>query len=65
MKSDKLISVLSDFLIFSKNLSSKICSKVDSGYPRGTCESVVHIPLSWNNGNNYNFVFETCEFNIF
>ena len=48
-----------------KNLSSRICPKVDSDYLRGTCESVVHIPLLWNNGNNHNFLFETCEFNIF
>ena len=29
-------------LIFSKNLSSRICSKVDSDYHRGTCENVVY-----------------------
>ena len=29
-------------LIFSKNLSSRICPKVDSDYPRGTCENVVY-----------------------
>ena len=29
-------------MIFSKNLSSRICPKVDSYYPRGTCENVVY-----------------------
>ena len=29
-------------LIFSKNLSSWICPKVGSDYPRGTCENVVY-----------------------
>ena len=29
-------------LIFSKNLSSRICLKVDSDYPRDTCENVVN-----------------------
>ena len=29
-------------LIFSKNLSSRICPKVDSYYPRGTCENLVY-----------------------
>ena len=29
-------------MIFSKNLSSRICPKVDSDYPRGTCENVVY-----------------------
>ena len=43
-----------------KNLSSRICPKLDSDYPRGTCENVVYIPLSWNNSNNYNFLYETC-----
>ena len=47
---------------FSKNLSSRICPKVDSDYLRGTCENVQYtIPLSWNNANNYNFLLETCD----
>ena len=29
-------------MIFSKNLSSTICPKVDSGYLWGTCENVVY-----------------------
>ena len=29
-------------LIFTKNLSSRLCPKVDSDYPRGTCENVVY-----------------------
>ena len=27
---------------FLKNLNSRICPKVDSDYPRGTCENVVY-----------------------
>ena len=29
-------------MIFSKNLNSRICPKVGSDYPRGTCENVVY-----------------------
>ena len=30
------------YYIFSKNLSSRNCLKVDSDYPKGTCENVVY-----------------------
>ena len=29
-------------LFFSKNLSPRICPKLGSDYPRGTCENVVY-----------------------
>ena len=45
-----------------KNLSSRICLKVDSVYPGDTCKNVVDILLSCNNSNNHNFLNETCVY---